>query len=309
MENILEVIREKYPKLSPKGKQLGDYILQNYKTAAVMNISALAEAAGTSVSSVVRFANDLGCSGFPMMQQELQKVMFNYYSSLDEIEEMKSTDSRKQYLNQVQRSLEQLPQMYAKRDEAIIAKAADMLYEAEHVFLVGNQISAPFCPYTQYLLGKYKPGIQDVSEMTMEDEDELRAKSNKSVAIVFALQRYPNKTLHAIRQLHACGIPMIVFTDSELFPLRELAACMICIPTTHWLAFSPMMLLYSIMYELILLVIDKDVDKAMENVQRFDEYVERNQIYYGSRRHSALRVSESEMPVGEIEPSLLEEET
>lgn len=294
MKNILETIQEKYPALSPKGKQLGQYILNNYKTAAVMNISALADASGVSNASVVRFATELGCEGFPEMQRELQKVMFNYYSSLDEIEEMKSPMGRSKYLGEVQRSLEQLPLYYEKRDMTAIRKAAEMISSTQHVFLVGNQISAPFCPYTQYLLSKYKLGVRDISGMSIADEDSLRETGEHGVAIVFALQRYPNKTLYTIRHLHQCGVPMIVFTDSELFPLKDLADCMICVPTTHWLAFSPLMLMYSIIYEIVLLVIDNDVDLAMENVRRFDDYVEKNQIYYKTAYDYVPIVSEKD---------------
>ena len=40
------------------------------------------------------------------------------------------------------------------------------------------------------------------------------------------------------------------------------------------------MLVYSVIYEIILNVVMLDPEKAEKNVRRFDEYVERNQIYY-----------------------------
>ena len=30
---------------------------------------------------------------------------------------------------------------------------------------------------------------------------------------------YPNRTMRLIELLHQCGVPMIIFSDSDLFPL------------------------------------------------------------------------------------------
>lgn len=280
MKNILETIKKKYPTMSPKAQKLALYVLSNYKNVAVMNITTLATASGVSNATVVRFAMELGCSGYPQMQQELQQIMFNYYSSLDEIKEMSSPDTRSNYLNQVQDSLEALPCIFKQRDLMTIQKSSELINASKCVFLVGNRVSSPFVTYTQYLLSKYKIGIRDISRLSMEDEDAVKAAGANGCAIVFALQRYPNLTLKIIETLYKVGVPMIIFTDSELFPYEQYAKYIIYARTSHPLGFRPMMLIYSIIYEIILYVINNDIATAMENVKRFDNYVDEHNIYF-----------------------------
>lgn len=245
-----------------------------------MNITTLAKASNVSNATVVRFATELGCNGYPEMQQELQKIMFSYYSSLDEIKEMSSPASRDTYLNQVQEALDALPSVFRKRNIRTIEKSAELINASKCVFLVGNQVSSPFVSYTQYLLSKYKTGVENISQLSMEDEDRIKAAGKDSCAIVFALQRYPNQTLKAIEILHKADIPMIIFSDSELFPYEQYATYIIYARTNHPLGFRPMMLIFSIVYEMILYVINNDITSATENVKRFDEYVEQHDIYF-----------------------------
>lgn len=280
MRNILETIEKKYPDLSSRMKKLATYILSNYRNVAVMNITDLATASGVSNATVVRFAKEFGCSGYPQMQKELQKIMFNYYSSLDEIKEMASSDSRSDYLNQVQKSLEALPAIFSGRDITTIQKAAELISASKYIFLAGNQISSPFVTFTEYILSKYKPGVRNISNLSIADEDSIKTSPGESCAIVFALQRYPNLTLKLIETLYKNNVPMIIFSDSELFPYEEYANYIIYARTSHPLGFRPMMLVFSIVYEIILYVINNDVTAALENVKRFDEYAELHDIYF-----------------------------
>ena len=279
MKNILKTISEKSVEMSPVYRQLARYILDEYDRVVHMDISTLAGAAEVSTATVTRFANSLGCSGYPDLRRQLQKVIFNNYTSLDEIAGVLQRDPAAA-VTDVDEALRGLPGRYQMIDKEKIRRAAQMICASGRVLLVGNQISAPFVPYTMYLLGKYHEDLVDISPMSFEDEKILKASGANDCALVFAFQRYPNATIRAIQRLRQHGIPMIIISDSDLFPFEELADLMICVNFKNSLAFAPLMLVYSVIYEIILNVIMLDPEKAEKNVRRFDEYVERNRIYY-----------------------------
>ena len=52
--------------------------------------------------------------------------------------------SRSEYLDAVQLALDNLPATYRNRDQQAIQKAAELIFQSNRVFLVGNQISAAF---------------------------------------------------------------------------------------------------------------------------------------------------------------------
>ena len=283
MKNILEIISEKSERMSPVYRQLAQYILDNYPAVSAMDISTLASEANVSTATVTRFAISLGCSGYPELRRQLQKVLFNCYTSLDEIHDVLHRNPG-DALNDVDEALRSLPKRYQFIDKSLIHRAAEMICVSDRVLLVGNQMSSMFVPYTMYLLGKYHGNLLDISTMSFEDEKHLQASNRKDCALVFALQRYPNATIKAIHSLHERGIPMTIISDSDLFPFEQMAEVMIYVNFKNSLAFAPLMLVYSVVYEIILKVVMLDPQNAELHVRSFDEYVERNRIYFEAEK-------------------------
>ncbi|MEX1143351.1 MAG: MurR/RpiR family transcriptional regulator [Anaerolineales bacterium] len=65
-------IRAARPKLSKSFQRLADYILDSYVHAALMTASELAHQVDVDSATVVRFAQALGYSGFPQLQDEIK---------------------------------------------------------------------------------------------------------------------------------------------------------------------------------------------------------------------------------------------
>ena len=283
MKNVLKTIADKSEQMSPVYRQLAQYILDNYAAVAGMDISTLASEANVSTATVTRFAISLGCGGYPELRQQLRKVLFNYYTSLDEISDVLQRNPG-DTVTDVDEALRGLTKSYQLIDKQLIQRAAEMICSSDRVLLVGNQMSSVFVPYTKYLMGKYHGDVIDISTMSFENEKLLKVANGKDCALVFALQRYPNVTIKAIHSLREQGIPMIIISDSDLFPFEEMADVMIYASFKNSLAFAPLMLVYSVVYEIILKVVMLDPGKAETNVRKFDEYVERNGIYYELKR-------------------------
>src|SRR3972149_2939196 len=67
-----ERIRSARPNLSKSFQRLADYILDSYVQAALMTASELAHEVDVDAATVVRFAQALGYSGFPDLQDEIK---------------------------------------------------------------------------------------------------------------------------------------------------------------------------------------------------------------------------------------------
>jgi DNA-binding MurR/RpiR family transcriptional regulator len=71
-----ERIRRERPNMSKSFAKLADFLLDSYVESAFMTASELAHALDLDAATVVRFAQNLGYSGFPKMQREIrQRVM------------------------------------------------------------------------------------------------------------------------------------------------------------------------------------------------------------------------------------------
>ena len=69
---VIKGIVKQLDTLTPKGKILGSYIIQNPRKAVFMTTKELSEACGVSEATVVRFVGQLGYSGYGDFLQALR---------------------------------------------------------------------------------------------------------------------------------------------------------------------------------------------------------------------------------------------
>lgn len=97
MENIQQVIQNKYPKLSNKEKEIARFLLSNNKNITNINIRKLADFTNTSPATITRFSKKIGCENFVDLKIKLhspddintasnenllKQSVFEYYSDV-----------------------------------------------------------------------------------------------------------------------------------------------------------------------------------------------------------------------------------
>ena len=85
-KHLISNIQAQYARLSKGQKIIAQYILKNYDKVAFMTACKLGEAVGVSESTVVRFANALGYSGYPKLQEALQELIKNKLTTVQRVE-------------------------------------------------------------------------------------------------------------------------------------------------------------------------------------------------------------------------------
>ena len=83
--DILTRLAREIPDYSKRQKSLAQYIYDNCDKAAFLTADMLAEAAGVSESSVVRFARQLGYGGYSDMRKALQQVLRVRLTGIDAV--------------------------------------------------------------------------------------------------------------------------------------------------------------------------------------------------------------------------------
>jgi DNA-binding MurR/RpiR family transcriptional regulator len=68
-------IQQKYDDLTPSFRKLADFMLQNQLDAAFMTATELANRLGVDAATVVRFAQELGYTGFRELSKEIQEIV------------------------------------------------------------------------------------------------------------------------------------------------------------------------------------------------------------------------------------------
>ena len=277
---VKDTILNKEPQFSSKQIKLANYILANMKQVSFMNSTDLASAAGVSNPTVIRFISFIGYDGYAHFQKELQKNVLNYFTSLEQATHIISNSSQDDSMNQMDAIVEKIPWYFINRNREVLKQAAKLLSESEDVYFIGNQVSSVFLRYCVYEFLKYKKGIHALNNENLEYYDLIRNPTEKKCAVVFALQRYPNRTLTIVKELYEAQMPIILFTDSDLFPYLHMAKYVLYSPAESASFVVPIINTFLLIMDLQRQMIMLDADKVLENVKRFEEYEVLNKIYY-----------------------------
>lgn len=276
---IFQSIRQNLPHMSQNQQKLAYYILENYKEAAFLKSTELAQKVGVSNSTVTRFSMAIGYEGYAEMQADLQSVVLHQISTIDQIRYMEKA-SDDYYIQNMANSIRSIPQLYEERDRETILASARLIDASKYVLVAGSQMSETFASFTAYTLSKFKQEVHDVTQWNLHAQDLAAGHASESCAIVFALQRYPNQTLDVIRRLSQAKVPIILFTDSPLFPLIDCAEHTIYIPTRFISFINPIAICLCIINELILHTVHLDLDSAKANVERWEALAASKDVYY-----------------------------
>ena len=130
-------IKERYDQLSEKEKKVAKYIIDHYQQSMLLSSAELAQQSGVSNTAVVRFAKDMGYSGFIEYKKAWRKEYVpvqKVYASLPLMERGKEGD----YLHNYFRSLlRDITGFIDSIDVTILTRMADQIMKSKRLYLVG----------------------------------------------------------------------------------------------------------------------------------------------------------------------------
>ena len=172
-------IRENRQRMSKSFARLADYILDSYIQAALMTATELAHTVDVDAATVVRFAQRLGYSGFPELQEEIKERVKN--DLLIRPEQATDPDSIPGVVNATMHRLcEAIEQARMLLDTDAVAKMIDQIGTARRIIIVPDglgQVAAynlrNLLELGGFLVTVAQPGVTDlartVSAATSED--------------------------------------------------------------------------------------------------------------------------------------------
>jgi len=210
-------------RLSKGQRAIADYIYMHYDKAAFMKAATLAESAGVSESTVVRFAIALGYDGYPDLQKTLQNIIRNRLTTVQRVE-IAGDLSQDEVLETVLRAdIQNIRRTLEAIDQDDFNRIVEALYAARSVYVLGVRSSAPVAQFLGYYMGFVldrvtivTPGISDVLEQIVRiGEGDL--------LLGVSFPRYSARTIEAMRFAKRQGAEIIALTDSATSPVGEVA--------------------------------------------------------------------------------------
>lgn len=220
-------ISGEYSQLSKRLRQTAQYLLDHPNEIAFGTVATISKDAGVHPSTLVRFANAFGYSGFTEMQRLFQNQLLHESPSytdrmriaretLGDGAESTPSGLLSQFASANSAALEQL---VAEIDIEQLELAERILSKADTIYVMGVRRAFVVASYFGYALrhaDRRAMLIDGIGGLTLEQAGSMR---ENDVLIAISFSPYGQETQDVAISAIERGIPVVLITDSQLSPL------------------------------------------------------------------------------------------
>jgi DNA-binding MurR/RpiR family transcriptional regulator len=233
-QNMMKRLVEQQHSLTPKGRILGKYIMDNPRKAVFMTTKELAETCNVSEATVVRFVSQLGYEAYSVFQQALRDFVDTEMTLLDRTDlsgiKVPGTDRLSRVLYE---EMDNLKQFFESIDMDDLNKVVDYLAESKTIYVIGSRLSYTFAYYLGWSLTKVRQNVHILKGSDSAAIDWLSIAEPQSLAVIIATSRYPNELIKLGKIVRRLDHTLLVITDSSLCPLTQFAHLSLIAPSKH----------------------------------------------------------------------------
>ncbi|AGE20399.1 (Fe-S)-cluster assembly protein [Serratia marcescens] len=226
---LQDEIRHRYETLSKRLKQVARYILDNSNSIAFDTVASIAAQASVPPSTLIRFANAFGFSGFNEMKQVFRQHLmeetvnyterarlFRQTSTDDNVAPEKPAEILNVFTMVNAQALQQLAMQIAPEQ---LDRAVELLNNAENIYVIGLRRSFSVASYLTYALRHLERRAFLIDGLGGMFTEQLSMVKPKDVVIAISYSPYAREAVELVELGAKRGAQQIAITDSQVSPL------------------------------------------------------------------------------------------
>lgn len=222
---VAESIRRGMADCSPAERKVARVLLSAYPSAGFETVARLAERAGVSGPTVLRFVHRLGYRGFPDFQEALRHDLDERSASpLRILASRPPSDSEPQSLRDraaaittgtVQRTFDEVSTHDLERCVELVSHASGS------VVIAGGRYSNLLGRILALHLEQLRPRVRMLSDQPSARAAMVDDLGRRDVVVLFDYRRYEEATLRLARLARERHAVLVLFTDTFLSPIAS----------------------------------------------------------------------------------------
>ena len=214
-----------------KGQRLiAKYIEEHYDKVAFMTASKLGATVGVSESTVVRFATEIGYSGYPALQQAMQEMIRNRMTSVQRLE-MTSTNIPLDRL--LDSSMDQDIDIIRRTKESIsheeFYRAADALVKVKKVYIIGAGSSLAIATFLSHYFSLVFDSVQLISATSEAQILQQMVHIDRGATVVAITDSTLSPLTKYAEHVLLAKSDMVSFVDSLVGPMALINALIVTV--------------------------------------------------------------------------------
>ena len=225
MNDLMGKIQSRLPEFSKGQRLIARYIIDHYDKAAFMTASRLGATVGVSESTVVRFATELGYSGYPYLQRALQEMIRNKLTAVQRMEVTTDRLGNQDILRTVLNSdVEKIRMTLDEINRDDFSAIVEEILAAKHIYILGVRSSAALSSFIGFYFNLMFDNVRLIhTNSASEMFEQILRVGEGDIVIGVSFPRYSKRTLQALQYSHSSGATVVALTDSRLSPLSRFA--------------------------------------------------------------------------------------
>jgi DNA-binding MurR/RpiR family transcriptional regulator len=224
---VIQNIVEKMPKLTPKGRILGNYVVQRPQDVVFMTTKELSEACSVSEATVVRFVGQLGYGTYGAFLQALRDMVNTGMALRDRVDlpgpGLKDGVQTDRFGRILAEEMENMRQLYQTIDRRTVEAFIEELEAAPAIYVAGARLSYTFAYYLGWSLSKVRKGVNILKGSDSTALDRLNNAAPGALVVIVATSRYPNELIRLAKVVRRLNQTLLIMADSPLCPLLPFA--------------------------------------------------------------------------------------
>ncbi|MBW1722863.1 MAG: MurR/RpiR family transcriptional regulator [Deltaproteobacteria bacterium] len=209
-----EWISEKAEVLTPSEVRLATHLVEHPEKWAFESASQLAALLDVHRSTIVRFAQNLGLSGFPELQAMARQALLNSFSPSIKLSLAMADYGLSDLVQEIfEREIQNLQETYRHLDAEALETTARGLAHAGKVVIFGRRFSYPIALYLSLAIKTMRDRVRLAPDPGGSSIDQLFDLTPEDYAIIVSLRRHSPEVQRALRFLAKAGIPRSLLTD------------------------------------------------------------------------------------------------
>jgi DNA-binding MurR/RpiR family transcriptional regulator len=285
-KQIKDKIKGKYNSLPRNHKKIADYFIDNFDRIPFLNVQNIAKSTGTSVASVVRFAQRVGFEGFSEMRDAIaetfqdqinNKVIFPLFDKHTADEDLLTEVANVDIAN-INNTLNIIER---KTFDYVINR----ILKADRVFTAGLGISYLLAEILGYQLTQVGIDSTVLKHTHTVFHEQVLFMNKKDLLIVFSFPPYSKETVEVSAFAKEKGIDVIAITNKQASPVTFHTKANLIVKSENMLFTNSFAAISVLINAIATACALKKKSRAKKILKETEEIMEsQNQIITGSER-------------------------
>lgn len=225
MQELLKSIRLKSEELPQAQRSVADYVLTHYQDVPFLSVTALAENAGVSDTTVIKFCLKLGFDGYMSFRRALSELVQSGITMYGKLEHRLGELGEQSTLDQVLAydcsNIEQTLNHPLNRQN--FERLLQMIDRAGTIYICGFRTAAMQAEFLSVSLAQQNRNVVTVIPGSGHFTDQISRITKEDLFLAFVFTRYSSDVVRMLQMLHREGIPCAAITDEASSPAYGLA--------------------------------------------------------------------------------------